>query len=61
MLCKLRMQYCAILSQIHKHKEALEQARESVRISHQLINDLKQLCSFYVKREEIEVNVMSNI
>lgn len=53
-LCKLKMQYCAILSQIHKHKDAFLQARESVKLSHLLINDLKQLCEFYVKREELD-------
>ena len=53
-LCKLKMQYCAILSQIHKHKDALLQARESVKLSHLLIHDLKQLCEFYVKREELD-------
>jgi tetratricopeptide (TPR) repeat protein len=40
LFCKLKMQYCAILSQIHRHKDALEQAKEGVKLSHQLINDL---------------------
>ena len=31
---KLKMQYCAILSQVHRHKEALAQAREGVKIGH---------------------------
>lgn len=57
MLNKLKMQYCAILSQIHRHKDALHQARESVKVSHLLINDLKSLCEFYVKREEIETSI----
>ena len=53
---RLRMQFCAILSQIHRHKDALEQAREGVRLSHHLINDLKELCLFYIKREDISVS-----
>ena len=57
MLNKLKMQYCAILSQIHRHKDALDQARESVKLSHLLINDLKSLCEFYIKREEIETTI----
>jgi hypothetical protein len=55
-ISRLRMQFCAILSQIHRHKDALEQAREGVRLSHHLINDLKELCLFYIKREDISVS-----
>ncbi len=58
---KLKMQYCAILSQVHRHKDALDQAKEGVKISHLLINDMKQLCEFYVKREEIEHSLNNNI
>lgn len=50
---KLKLQYCAILSQIHRHKDALDQAREGVKISHQLLIDMHELCVFYVKREKI--------
>ncbi len=57
---KLKMQYCAILSQVHRHKDALDQAKEGVKISHLLINDMKQLCEFYVKREEIEHSLNLN-
>lgn len=56
-ISRLRMQFCAILSQIHRHKDALEQAREGVRLSHHQINDLKELCLFYIKREDISVNL----
>lgn len=55
------MQYCAILSQIHRHKDALYHAKEGVKLSHLLINDLKQLCNFYTKREEIEQSVLIGI
>ena len=57
-LCKLKMQYCAILSQVHRHKDALYHAKESVKLSHLLINDLKQLCEFYIKREEVENSIV---
>jgi len=53
LICKLQMQFCAILSQIHRHKDALEQAKESVRLSHLLLNDLRELCVFYIRREDI--------
>lgn len=52
-ITRLKMQFCAILSQIHRHKDALEQARESVRLGHLLINDLRELCLFYIRREDI--------
>jgi hypothetical protein len=46
---------------VHRHKDALDQAKEGVRISHQLINDMKQLCEFYVRREEIQTANNHNI
>jgi len=52
-ISRLQMQFCAILSQIHKHKDALYQAKEAVKLNHLLINDLRELCLFYIKREEI--------
>ena len=52
---KLKLQYCAILSQIHRHKDALTQARDGVRICHQMVEDMNQLCNFYVKREKINM------
>jgi len=48
------MQYCAILSQVHRHKDALDQSKEGVQLAHQLVKDLKQLCRFYIIREEVE-------
>ena len=56
-ITRLKMQFCAILSQIHRHKDALEQAREGVRLGHLLINDLRELCLFYIRREHINVSV----
>lgn len=55
-ISRLQMQFCAILSQIHRHKDALEQAHEGVRLGHHLINDLKELCLFYIKREDISMH-----
>ena len=37
----LRMQLCAIFSQLHRHREALYHSQISVRISHYMIRDLK--------------------
>ena len=54
-ITRLKMQFCAILSQIHRHKDALEQAREGVRLGHLLINDLRELCLFYIRRADISV------
>ena len=34
--CKLKLQLCAILSQNQNHQEALENARRSVKLSHQM-------------------------
>ena len=55
-ISRLKMQFCAILSQIHRHKDALEQAREGVRLGHLLINDLRELCMFYIRREDINTS-----
>jgi hypothetical protein len=57
---KLKLQYCAILSQIHRHKDALEQAREGVKVCHQMVNDMYQLCKFYVNREKINHHFKQN-
>jgi hypothetical protein len=37
--CKVRMQLCAILSQLHRHKEALDQAYESAKLCNAIVND----------------------
>lgn len=42
--CKLKLQLCAILSQNQNHSEALENARKSVRLSHQMFKDMEELC-----------------
>ena len=50
--CKLKLQLCAILSQTQNHSEALENAKKSVKLVHQLFKDLLSLCSLYIKKIE---------
>ncbi|CAI2377629.1 unnamed protein product [Moneuplotes crassus] len=59
--CKLRMQLCAILSQIHKHKEALVQAQRSVKLIHHLFKDLYDLCVYFYRRQEIERQLLIDL
>jgi len=47
--CKTHMQICALLSQVHKHKEAVIHAREGIKIAHFLIRDLEQMTLFYTQ------------
>lgn len=47
MLCQLKLQLCAILSQTQKHSEAMENAKYSVRLAHQILRDMYDLCVFY--------------
>ena len=37
---KLKLQYCAILSQLNRHKDAMNTAKEGTKIGHQLVEDL---------------------
>ncbi|CAI2372323.1 unnamed protein product [Moneuplotes crassus] len=56
--CKVRMQLCALLSQLHRHKDALNQAILSIKLIHGLFKDLDALCKFYIHKsndEELEV------
>ena len=39
--CKTHMQICALLSQIHKHKDAVFHSNQAIQISHYLINECK--------------------
>ena len=48
--CKTHMQICALLSQIHKHKEAVFHSNKAIKISHYLINECKNQCEFYVEQ-----------
>jgi len=44
------MQVCALLSQLHRHKEALAHSQIAIKISHYLIRDFHNLAKYYVKR-----------
>jgi tetratricopeptide (TPR) repeat protein len=48
--CKTHMQICALLSQIHKHKEAIFHSDSAIKISHYLINETKSQCHFYLNQ-----------
>ena len=41
------MQVCALLSQLHRHKEALIHAEKSVQIAQYMIEDMLSMCSQY--------------
>ena len=42
--CRVHMQVCALLSQLHRHEEALCHAKQAAQISQFLIKDLKDFC-----------------
>lgn len=50
---KIRMQLCALFSQLHQHVDALEQAQKSVKLTHLLIQDMLALCEFYVDKQKV--------
>lgn len=52
--CKLRMQLCAILSQLHRHKEALDQAYAGSKLGNLVIKDQQYLCQYISKRVDFE-------
>lgn len=52
------MQLCALLSQLHRHKDALDQAMASIKLVHLLFKDLDALCKFYIQKsndDELEL------
>ena len=61
--CLLRMQLWALLSQLHRHQEALYHGQIAVRISHFLMRDLKIFIKslvyreYYAKLEKIANNI----
>ena len=57
--CKLRLQLCAILSQTQNHTEALANAKESVRLIHQLFTDLLGLCKIYIDKINYRENLQA--
>lgn len=52
--CLLRMQLWALLSQLHRHQEALYHGQIAVRISHFLMRDLKAYIKSLVYREHFD-------
>lgn len=42
------MQICALLSQIHKHKDAVFHSNSAIKIAHYLVNECKNQCEFYL-------------
>lgn len=48
--CKAHMQVCALLSQLHRHKEALIHAKVAISIAHYLVKDIHRLIKYYVSR-----------
>ena len=52
--CRLHLQLCAIYSQLHRHKDAYEQAQEGVRISHFIVRDQLAICHFFQRKADFE-------
>jgi len=64
--CKTHMQICALLSQVHKHKEAVIHAKEAVKISHFLIKDAINMTQFYTNellqdKPLEEISIINNV
>ena len=55
---RIRIQLCALFSQLHQHIDALEQAKMSTKLLHRLIKDLLALCDFYTKKKFIKEKAM---
>ena len=51
---KLRLQFCAILSQLHRHKEAFEQALEGIKLAHLIVRDKISLCHFFARKGDFQ-------
>lgn len=63
--CKTHMQICALYSQVHKHRDAALHANQAIMISHFLIHDTENLCSYFTKeliqkKPLEEVSLISN-
>ena len=56
MEAKLRLQFCAILSQLHRHKEAFEQAQEGIKVAHLVVRDKISVCRYYSRRIDLKAN-----
>jgi len=63
--CKVHMQICALLSQVHKHKEAVVHAIEGIKLSHFLVKDLEKMAEAYnnemlQKKPLEEISIINN-
>ena len=59
------MQICALLSQVHKHKEAVIHAIDGIKIAHFLIKDAGQMAQTYnnellQRRPLEEISIINN-
>jgi hypothetical protein len=54
--CRLRLQLCAILSQLDRHEEALRQAQEAARVSQTLVKETLVLCHEYLAHQRKLLN-----
>ena len=50
--CRLHLQLCAIYSQLHRHKNAYEQAEIGVKLAHLIVRDQLAVCHFFAKKQE---------
>ena len=55
--CKVRMQLCAILSQLHRHKEALDQAYESAKLCKVISEDHVAVCRLVSSRVDFQAMI----
>lgn len=55
------MQVCALLSQLHRHKEALIHAKIAISIGHYLIKDVHKLIKYYCDRMKNDLSITENI
>lgn len=52
--CRLHLQLCAIYSQLHRHKDAYEQAEMGVQIAHVIVRDQLAVCHFFARKTEFD-------
>jgi hypothetical protein len=60
------MQICALLSQVHKHRDASVHANAAIQISHFLVHDSENLCAYFTKeltqkKPLDEVSIIGNV
>ena len=63
--CKAHMQICALLSQVHKHREAVIHAVDGIKLAHFLVTDMASMASAYtaelLQRKPLEeISIINN-